>query len=200
MISGKIHPRLISEKIRSKPPRKTNKIAIFFAPCVFRICSRCLFAFMPMDLNFTNPNSTIFEKYRKNFSIFQTLPATMGTAAGEGGLSGRRRGFAAFRGRAFQRAGAAARGTTLQWPANMGTAARMLGGKKRLSRTVRREPAGSSGSAVRSPIQPVRFRLNLFTGQMAGPDRNGDRSTVGPAGPVRFLKHWYKLLSFSYPS
>ena len=70
LISGKIHPRLISEKIRSKPPRKTNKIAIFFAPCVFRICSRGLFAFMPMDLNFTNPNSTIFEKYRQIFSIF----------------------------------------------------------------------------------------------------------------------------------
>ena len=181
LISEKIHPRLISEKIRSKPPRKTNKIAIFFAPCVFRICSRGLFAFMPMDLNFTNPNSTIFEKYRQNFSIFQTLPATMGTAAGEGGLSGRRRGFAAFRGRAFQRAGAAARGTTLQWPANMGTATRMLGGKKqkqkekRLSWTVRREPAGSSGSAVRSPVQPVRFRLNLFTGQMVEPNRNGDR-------------------------
>ena len=61
--------------------------------------------------------------------------------------------------------------------------------EKRLSRTVRREPAGSSGSAVRSPVQPVRFRLNLFPGQMGGPDRNGDRSTVGPAGPVRFLKH-----------
>ena len=85
LISKKIHPRLISEKIRSKPPRKTNKIAIFFALCVFWICSRGLFAFMPMDLNFTNPNSTIFEKYRQNFSIFQTLPATMGTVAGEEG-------------------------------------------------------------------------------------------------------------------
>ena len=38
----------------------------------------------------------IFEKYRQNISIFQTLSATMGTAMREEGLSGRRRGFAAF--------------------------------------------------------------------------------------------------------
>ena len=60
----------------------------------------------------------------------------------------------------------------------MGTAARMLGGKKRkkkkekdLSRTVRREPAGSSGSAVRSPVHPVRFRLNPLRAKW--PDRTG---------------------------
>ena len=62
---GKIHPRLISEQIHAKPPRKTKKIAFlfiyFFAPYAFWICSRGLFAFMPLDLNFTNPKSTIFE-------------------------------------------------------------------------------------------------------------------------------------------
>ena len=78
------------------PQGKPTKLLFFFAPYVFWICSRGLFAFMRMDFNFTNPNSTIFEKYRQNFSIFQTLPTTMGTAAGDGGLSDRRRGFAAF--------------------------------------------------------------------------------------------------------
>ena len=31
-ISGKIHPRLISEKIHAKPPRKTQKIAFLLLP------------------------------------------------------------------------------------------------------------------------------------------------------------------------
>ena len=186
LISGKIHPRLTSEKSRSKPPRKTNKIAIFFAPCVFRICSKGLFAFMPMDLNFTNPNSTIFEKYRQIFSIFQTLPAIMGTAAGEGG-------WVAGDG-ALQRFGEA-RGLLPE-------------GRRSSDRRTWEQPRGCweekkdwvERFGGNRPVHPVRFRLNLFPGQMGGPDRNGDRSTVGPAGPVRFLKHWYKLLSFSYPS
>ena len=58
-ISWKIHVCLISEKIHAKPPRKTRKI-VFFASCVFWICSRGCFAFVPFDLNFTNPKSTIF--------------------------------------------------------------------------------------------------------------------------------------------
>ena len=173
------------------PQGKPTKLYFFCSLC-FLDLSRGLFAFVRMDLNFTNPNSTIFEKYHQNFSTFQTLSATMGTTAGDGRLSGWRRGFAAFWGRAFQRMGAAASGTTLQWPATMGTAARMLGGKKKnLSRTIRRKPASSSSSAVWSSVCLVRFWLNLFAGQMARPDRNGDRSTVGPAGPVRFLKHWF---------
>ena len=65
LISGKIHSRLISEKIHAKPPRKTKKIPFFLAACVFWICSRGLFAFMPLDLNFTNPKSTSFD-FREN--------------------------------------------------------------------------------------------------------------------------------------
>ena len=34
-ILGKIHPRLISEKIHAKPSRKTKRNYFFFAPCVF---------------------------------------------------------------------------------------------------------------------------------------------------------------------
>ena len=33
-ISGKIHPRLISEKIHSKPPKKTKKFAFFLLPVI----------------------------------------------------------------------------------------------------------------------------------------------------------------------
>ena len=66
-ISGKIHPRLISEKIHAKPQGKQKKkIPFFFVPCVFWICSRGRFAFMPLDLNFTNPKCTIFESGWKN--------------------------------------------------------------------------------------------------------------------------------------
>ena len=46
-----------------KTPKENKKknAFIFFTPCVFWICSRGLFAFVPLDLNFTNPKSTIFE-------------------------------------------------------------------------------------------------------------------------------------------
>ena len=55
-----------------KTPRKTKKIAFFFyAPCAFWIYSRGLFAFVPLDLNFTNPKSTIFEQGLKT----QPFPA-----------------------------------------------------------------------------------------------------------------------------
>ena len=57
-------PRLIilvwfPRKSMQNPQGKPKKL-IFFSPCVFWICSRGLFAFMPLDLNFTNPKSTIF--------------------------------------------------------------------------------------------------------------------------------------------
>ena len=58
--------------------------------------------------------------------------------------------------------------------------------------TVPLEPAGLSGSAVEPPVRAVQPRFDLNPVQMTRPDRNGDRSTVGPvgpAGPVRFLKH-----------
>ena len=60
-ISGKIHPRLISEKMHAKPPKENQKNCFSFAPCVFWICFRGLVAVVPLDLNFTNPKSTIFE-------------------------------------------------------------------------------------------------------------------------------------------
>ena len=41
-------------KIHAKPQRKPKK-------CFFWICSKGFFAFVPLDLNFTNPKSTIFE-------------------------------------------------------------------------------------------------------------------------------------------
>ena len=46
-----------------KTPKENQKknVFIFIAPCVFWICSRVLFVFVPLDLNFTNPKSTIFE-------------------------------------------------------------------------------------------------------------------------------------------
>ena len=61
LISGKIHSLLISEKIHAKPPKENQKNCIFFSHRVFWICSRGLVAFMPLDLNFNNPKSTIFE-------------------------------------------------------------------------------------------------------------------------------------------
>ena len=42
-------------------PQRKQKNCFSFAPCVFWICFRGLFAVMPLDLNFTNPKSTIFE-------------------------------------------------------------------------------------------------------------------------------------------
>ena len=53
-------PHLLSGKVHAKPPKKTNKKMFFFSPC-FLDLSRGLFAFVPLDLNFTNPKSTIFE-------------------------------------------------------------------------------------------------------------------------------------------
>ena len=45
-----------------KTPQENQKDCFFFfASCVFWICSRGRFAFVPLDLNFTNPKSTIFE-------------------------------------------------------------------------------------------------------------------------------------------
>ena len=44
-----------------KTPKENQKNCFSFAPCVFWICFRGLFAVVPLDLNFTNPKSTIFE-------------------------------------------------------------------------------------------------------------------------------------------
>ena len=67
--------------------------------------------------------------------------------------------------------GAAGR-TTLQWPATMGTAAQMLGGKKKkkLNRMVRREPADLSDLPVGPLVHPVRFRFDHFSVQFVGLD------------------------------
>ena len=83
------NPRLIPKKIHTpfdfrensssfdfrenpcKTPKQNQKPCFIFAPCVFWICSRGLFAFEPFDLNFTNPKSTIFEPGWKT----QPLPA-----------------------------------------------------------------------------------------------------------------------------
>ena len=43
------------------PQGYPKQLFFFFAPCVFWICSRGLFVVVPLDLNFTNPKSTIFE-------------------------------------------------------------------------------------------------------------------------------------------
>ena len=51
-------PHSISGKIHLK---ENQKNCFSFAPCVFWICSRGLFAVVPLDLNFTNPKSMIFE-------------------------------------------------------------------------------------------------------------------------------------------
>ena len=52
-------------------PQGKPKNLLFFAPCVFWICFRGLFAVVPLELNFTNPKSTIFEPGWKT----QPLPA-----------------------------------------------------------------------------------------------------------------------------
>ena len=54
-----------------KTPKENQKNCFSFAPCVFWICFRGLFALVPLDLNFTNPKSTIFEPGWKT----QPLPA-----------------------------------------------------------------------------------------------------------------------------
>ena len=61
----------------SQGKQKKNSF-IFVTPCVFCICSRVLFAFVPLDLNFTNPKSTIFEPTWKT----QPLPANSGSVCG----------------------------------------------------------------------------------------------------------------------
>ena len=70
LIPKKIHPPFdfwensSSFDFRENPftLRKTKrKLLFFFTTYVFWICSRVLFAFMPLDLNFTNPKFTIFE-------------------------------------------------------------------------------------------------------------------------------------------
>ena len=83
MIPKKIHPPFDFQENSSsfdfreksiktpKENQKKKKTFIFVAPCVFWICSRVLFDFVPLDLNFTNPKSTIFEPGWKT----QALPA-----------------------------------------------------------------------------------------------------------------------------
>ena len=70
LIPKKIHPPFYFRENSSsfdfrenpyKTPKENQKNAFFFSPCVFWICSKGLFAFVPLDLNFTNPKSTIFE-------------------------------------------------------------------------------------------------------------------------------------------
>ena len=58
---------------QEKPKKK--KRFYFVAPCVFWIYSRVLFAFVPLDLNSTNPKSTIFEPRWKP----QPLPSNCGS-------------------------------------------------------------------------------------------------------------------------
>ena len=65
LISGKIHPRLISEKIHAKPPKKTKKFAFSLLPVfsgsVLGALCFCAIGFK----NFTNPKSTSFD-FREN--------------------------------------------------------------------------------------------------------------------------------------
>ena len=44
-----------------KTPKENQKICFSFTPCVFWICFKGLFVVVTLDLNFTNPKSTIFE-------------------------------------------------------------------------------------------------------------------------------------------
>ena len=48
-------------KSMQNPKENQKNCFFFYAPCAFWIYSRGLFAFVPLDLNFTNPKSTIFE-------------------------------------------------------------------------------------------------------------------------------------------
>ena len=61
LIPEKIHPPFDFRENPCKIPKENQKNCFFFSPCVFWICSRGLFAFMTLDLNFTNPKSAIFE-------------------------------------------------------------------------------------------------------------------------------------------
>ena len=49
------------KSIKTPKENQEQNAFIFVAPCVFWICSKVLFAFVPLDLNFTDPKSTIFE-------------------------------------------------------------------------------------------------------------------------------------------
>ena len=55
-----------------KTPKEIQNNCFFFAFCVFWICSRGLFVVVPLDLNFTNSKSTIFE------SGWKTQPLSVG--------------------------------------------------------------------------------------------------------------------------
>ena len=68
LIPNKIHPPFDFPENSSsfdfrenpcKPPWKTKKIVLFFPPCVFWMCYRGLFDFVPLELNFTNLSSLI---------------------------------------------------------------------------------------------------------------------------------------------
>ena len=67
-----------------KENQKKKKCFYFVAPCVFWIYSRVLFAFVPLDLNSTNPKSTIFEPRWKP----QHLPSNCGSVCVYGLVSG----------------------------------------------------------------------------------------------------------------
>ena len=55
------NPRLIHKKIHPPFNFRENSSSFDFLPYVLWICSRGLFAFVPLDLNFTKPKSMIFE-------------------------------------------------------------------------------------------------------------------------------------------
>ena len=70
LIPKKIHPPFDFRENSSsfdfrenpfKTSKENQKNCFSFAPCVFWICFKGLFAVVPLDLNFTNPKSTIFE-------------------------------------------------------------------------------------------------------------------------------------------
>ena len=70
LISKKIHPPFDFRENSSsfdfrenplKTPKENQKICFSFASCDFWICFKGLFVVVPLDLNFTNPKSTIFE-------------------------------------------------------------------------------------------------------------------------------------------
>ena len=61
-------------------------------------------------------------------------------------------------------------------------------------RTVQPKPPGSGGLAVQPSVYSVQRRFNQPSGLKLQSDRKHGRSTVqpvGPAAPVRFLKHWF---------
>ena len=93
LLPKKIHPPFdfrensssfdFREKSIKTPKENQKKICFYFvAPCVFCICSKVLFVFVPLDLNSTNPKSTIFEPRWKP----QPLPSNCGSVCVCGGL------------------------------------------------------------------------------------------------------------------